>query len=273
MKKLIRQILILALYILNSGCASTTDGGEVGANGKQFLGLTSSAQMNEMANQSFQQVKQDAASKKILNTKPDLVARVKRIADQLIPLTTVFRKDALEWKWETHVITSDELNAYCMPGGKIVFYTGIIEKIKMTDGEIAAVMGHEISHALREHGRERMAQEQLKQVGQVGLQILMQTGKIGEGTAQATNVGVGLISLKYGRGQETEADDMGLELMARAGYNPQEAVNLWIKMSQAGGAKPPEWMSTHPSDETRIKRIQSLIPRLIPIYQQNKKNG
>lgn len=260
--------LALLLTIFTQSCVSTTEEGVVGANRKQFVGMVSSEQVNSMALQSFLQMKQEASSKNALDTKTDSLRRIQSIANRLIPQTAIFRKDAPSWKWETHVVTSDELNAFCMPGGKIVFYSGIIEKLKMTDGEIAAVMGHEIAHALREHGRERVAREQLSQLG---LGVLMATGKVSEGVAQGLGTGSNLfLTLPNSRGQESEADDIGLELMARSGYNPQEAVNLWIKMSQTGGQKPPQMLSTHPSDETRIERIQGLIPRLTPVYQQTK---
>lgn len=266
MKKIILLSLISFLYV---GCASTTEGGAIGVNRKQFM-LVSSDEVNQMALQDFAKVKQEASSKKALDTNPAIVKRVQNIANKLIPQTGVFRNDAPGWQWEVHVVTSNELNAYCMPGGKIVFYTGIIDQLKMTDGEIAAVMGHEIAHALREHGRERVS-EQVAQ--QTGLGLLLASGKIGEQTAQLIGSGAGLLmSLPHSRRQESEADDMGLELMARAGYNPQEAVQLWVKMSQASaGQKPPELLSTHPSDERRISSIQNLIPKVLPLYQQSKK--
>ncbi len=156
-----------------------------------------------------------------------------------------------------------------MPGGKMMFYTGIIEKLKLSDSEIAAIMGHEMAHALREHGRERMS-EQLLKVGLV--QLGVQSGVIEENYAGAL-LGLSelIIGLPHSRGQESEADLMGLEMMSRAGYDPHAAISLWEKMSASGGTKPPEFMSTHPSDQTRIKNIQSNLHRVLPLYQSTQK--
>lgn len=258
-----KTISLLPLFFLFA-CASTTDEGTVGVKRRQWFAV-SDQQIVQMSAQSYEQTKQEAASKGVLDKNTVEVQRVQNIMRRLIPPTAIFRKDAPAWAWESHVVTSDEMNAYCMPGGKIIFYTGIIQKLKLTDAEVAAIMGHEIAHALREHGRERMSEELVQQAG---LQILVATGNLDPRYAGAlaavTNI---VVNLRHSRDQETEADTIGVELMARAGYDPREAVTLWQKMSSNGGAKPPAMLSTHPTDESRIQNIQSLIPKVLPLYQ------
>lgn len=256
------------LFLFLTACASSTDEGAVGAK-RQQLFLASAAEIEAESAKSYEQVKADAKSKNLLNTNAAQTKRVQDIAKKLIPHVTVFRKDALNWKWEANVITSKELNAYCMPGGKIMFYSGIIETLAMTDGEIAAVMGHEIAHALREHGRERYSQAMVQQGLVAGAAILASAYGVDQRYVQGGALLGAVLTLKYGRGQESEADTVGLELMARAGYNPQEAVTLWQKMGKAtgGGSKTPEFLSTHPSGENRIKEITAMLPRVTPLYE------
>ncbi len=265
---LIINAFLVSITLALSSCSSTTEGGAVGVDRKQLLAVPSE-QVNQMAAQSYEQMKKDAAAKKILDTNPAQVQRVSAIAKRLIPQVQVFRKDSAQWPWEVHVITSPEINAYCMPGGKIAFYSGIIEKLNLTDDEIAAIMGHEMAHALREHGRERVSQG----FAQQGLlAVAVATGVIDAKHAQYAALGsTFLLTLPNGRNQETEADHIGLELAARAGFNPRAAVTLWQKMGSQGGAKPPQFMSTHPSDTTRIAQIESWLPKVLPLYEAAKK--
>ena len=246
----------------------TTQGGAVGVERKQSMSfMVSSADMDRSAAQAYGQVLADARKKGQLNQDPAQVERVRAIAKRLIPSTAAFRSDAPGWKWEVNVITSQEVNAWCMPGGKIAVYTGLITSLKITDEELAAVMGHEIGHALREHGRER-ASEQMTQ--QLGVQVLSVLTGINLET-QLTDIILNVtLSLPHSRTQETEADRIGVELAARSGYDPRAAVSLWQKMGKLGGGKPPEWLSTHPSDQTRTRDVQGYAERVMPLYEASR---
>lgn len=270
-RRILSTIRLFATALLVSaglglvGCASTTEGGVVGAERKQLL-LISSAQLEQVAAQSYTKLRTDAAQKGALNTDPALTQRVRAIAARIEPHTAVFRRDAPAWKWEVNVINSNELNAFCMPGGKIAFYSGLIKQLNLNDNEIAVVMGHEISHALREHSREQVSQAMAAQatIG-VGAALL---GLGGDSTDLANTVYESLIATKFSRVDESEADRMGLELTARAGYDPRAGVSLWQKMLKAEqGSRPPEFLSTHPAEANRIQEIESLLPTVTPLYE------
>jgi predicted Zn-dependent protease len=181
------------------------------------------------------------------------------------------------YKWEFNVVDSKEVNAWCMPGGKVVVYTGILPLTK-DDAGLAVVMGHEIAHAIADHGNERMSQELAVQAAGIGLQVFMQTKPQLTNDIFMTSFGVGsqLGILAYSRQHELEADKLGLVFMAMAGYDPERAVSFWKEMANTGGSKPPELMSTHPSDERRIAQIQSFLPEAkkyyVP-YQTSESNG
>lgn len=273
MKKL---LLPLIAALITTGCTSvqTTKSGAVGVERKQFMmTMLSEKQVESMSAQSYVQTLKEADSKKLLNTDAHEVERVRGIAKRLIAQTATFRPDALNWKWEINVQESKEVNAYCMAGGKIMVYTGLIEQIKPSDDELAAVIGHEIAHALREHSRERMSEAYAQKIGLVGL-----AAAVGISTKDSSNASTALalggtvtavaLTLPHSRRDEQEADQIGLELAARAGYNPNAAVTLWEKMGKTGGQKPPEFLSTHPSGESRIQDIKRLIPTVMPLYEE-----
>jgi predicted Zn-dependent protease len=269
----VRQALLVgAILFAVCACETTTTGGAVGVNRSQFM-LISSEQLNQLAAQSYTKLRDDATAKGELNANPDLTQRVRAIATRLEPQTRVFRADAPAWPWEVNVITSNELNAFCMPGGRIMFYSGLITQLNLTDDEIAIVMGHEIAHALREHSREQVSQALAAQTGiGVGSAIFGLPG----GASDVANQGYqSLVATKFSRRDEDEADRIGLELAARAGYDPRAGVTLWQKMENVSKAdRPPEFLSTHPAEANRMQTIQSLLPTVMPLYQAAKaQNG
>ena len=192
--------------------------------------------------------------------------RLNTISRRLIAQTAQWNERAKQWRWEVNLIGSKQINAFCMPGGKIAFYTGILEQLKLTDDEVAMIMGHEMAHALREHARARIAKNQgTGTLLSLGAQLL----GLGELGNMAANVGTELLTLRFSRDDETDADLVGLELAARGGYNPQAAVSLWQKMAQAGGgAGGPSFLSTHPSGPQRIQELQSNVPKVLGLYQR-----
>ncbi|MDF0730164.1 M48 family metallopeptidase [Pseudomonas entomophila] len=263
---------LLGAGVVLGGCqaVNTTSGGAVGVERKQYMfSMLSTDEVNQMYAQSYQQTLGEASSKGMLDKSSATAKRVQAIADRLIAQAPQFRPDAAQWKWEVNVIKSDELNANCGPGGKIIFYTGLIDKLQLTDAEIAAVMGHEIAHALREHGREAMSKAYGVEVARQGAGALLGLGQ--DSMALADTVVNYAMTLPNSRANENEADLIGLELSARAGYDPNAAISLWNKMSKASEGAPPEFMSTHPASSSRIASLQAAIPKVMPLYQAAKK--
>ncbi len=265
MKKFIRFILVGIVSLGLAGCAtsSTTSAGSVGADRNQLL-LIDEATMEESARQSYAQVLQEARSAGTLNTNAATTERVRNIARRLIAQTGTFRQDALGWDWQVNVITDETVNAWCMPGGKIVVYTGIIDSLNLTDAQLAAVMGHEISHALREHSREQASQDGLRLLGVSIVSSIAGFGDLGMTVLDLASQYT--YSLPNSRKHETEADHIGTELMARAGYDPYEAVNVWKKMEDVSGSSIPEILSTHPSHSSRIKDLKTIAEKVYPLY-------
>lgn len=260
------SIIIMGL----TGCASTTNNSVSGVSRTQFMLLPAST-VDSMSAQAYTQTLSKAKKKNTLNVDKAMVKRVTRISNRLIAQVGVFRPDAKDWDWQVNVEKNDQLNAYCMPGGKIMVLSGIITKIDATDDELAAVIGHEIAHALREHGRERMSQAYLQQFGLKALASML-SGSLGSAAVQGAGLGSQLFfSLPNGREQERESDKMGLELSSRAGYNPDAAVTLWQKMSAQSKNAPPEFFSTHPASANRIADLKALAPKMKPLYEAAKK--
>ena len=195
--------------------------------------------------------------------------RLRAIAQRLVPHAPQWNERAPDWKWEVNLIGSKQINAFVMPGGKIVFYTGIIDQLKLTDDEIAMIMGHEMAHALREHARERLAKSQATGLGlSLGAQLL----GLGDMGNMAANLGTQLLTLQYSRSDESEADLVGLEIAARAGYDPKAAITLWQKIGAATGNKGGlGFLSTHPSGPNRIKELEANLPKVDKLYRQARK--
>jgi predicted Zn-dependent protease len=191
------------------------------------------------------------------------VIRLQAIAHKIIPHVAKWNEEAKNWKWEVNVIGSPQINAFCMPGGKIAFFLGILEKLQLTDDEVAMVMGHEMAHALREHARARLAKTQLTGLGAQALSSLLGLGDLGQAGLSA---GAQLLTLKFSRGDESEADLIGMELAARAGYDPRAGITLWQKMSAAAKRAPPQWLSTHPASVKRVADMKAQMNRVLPLY-------
>lgn len=266
-----RKLLVtLAAATLLAACQTveTTQGGAVGIDREQRM-MVSSQEVDAGAKQAYAKMMGEAQKKGVLDKDQAMLKRVQDITKRLIPHTAVFRPDAAKWPWEVHVLSIDEVNAWCMPSGKMAIYTGLIQKLNATDDEIAAVMGHEISHALREHARERISRQMGTQMA-VGIAgALFGIGDMGQGIANT--VADVTLNLPNSRTHETEADRMGVELAARAGFDPKAAVTLWEKMAkQSGGGQPPKWLSTHPSHEDRINDLRQYAEKVAPLYAAAK---
>lgn len=224
------------------------------------------------AAQQYVQTIQDAKQKHALapDNHPQVI-RLRAIAAKLIPFALRWNDRASQWKWEVNLLGSKQINAYCMPGGKIAFYTGILDTLKLTDDEVAMIMGHEIAHALREHGAERAGKTMAANLGVKALEIF--AGLKGYDPALAGAVGGGVAKvgmLSFSRSDETEADVVGLDIAARAGYDPRAGIALWQKMGMASKGAPPKWLSTHPAGSDRIAEIRRRLPEVMPLYAHAK---
>ncbi|WP_338844763.1 M48 family metallopeptidase [Massilia sp. W12] len=268
MKRIMQAGAVLVLGLAASACQTvqTTRQGAVGIERQQYMAV-SQREVEQRAAGEYRQLLAQEQRRGRLNTQRAQVERVNRIAQQLIPHTAVFRPDAPRWQWEVNVISSNEVNAWCMPGGKMAVYTGLLERLQISDDELAAVLGHEIAHALREHARERISE----QMGtQLAVNILGALGTRGgyEGLGKLAGAGMQLlVELPHSRAHETEADRIGVELAARAGFYPLAAVTLWQKMGRVSGGEPAKLLSTHPSRSERTQDLQNYGQRVMPLYQ------
>lgn len=236
---------------------------DVGKESK-FTRLVPAEQVEQAAGQQYAQMMKQASQQRALapDSHPQL-QRLRYIAQRLIPHTEPWNPRARQWRWEVNLLGSKDLNAFCMPGGKIAFFYGILAQLQLTDDEAAAIMGHEMAHALREHARERMGKTAATRIGASLLSSLLGLGSVGDA---ALNMGGQLLTLKFSREDESEADIVGMELAARGGYDPTAGVTLWQKMMAVNKGAPPQFMSTHPAGDTRIKDIQDKLPKVALIH-------
>jgi predicted Zn-dependent protease len=246
--------------------AANADAGVRADVGKEstFTRLVPAEQVEQAAVQQYAQMMRKAADQRALG--PDnhpQVQRLRAIAQRIIPFTEAWNPRARQWRWEVNLLGSQDLNAFCMPGGKIAFFYGILAQLQLSDDEVAAIMGHEVAHALREHARERMGKTAATRIGASVLSAFLGLGGTGDALL---NMGSQLLTLKFSREDESEADIVGMELAARAGYDPQAGVTLWQKMLAANKGAPPQFLSTHPSGATRIQDIQAKLPKVAPLF-------
>lgn len=260
--------LLAATITVACQTVQTTGGGAVGVQRSQLM-MVSAQEVEQASAKQYQELLAEARRKNALNRDPATVQRVRHIVSRLTAQTRAFRQDAPSWQWEANVLSSDELNAWCMAGGKMAINTGLIERLRLTDDEIAAVMGHEIAHALREHVREQVSKSMATGLGISVAGALLGVGQVGQelmGTVAKVT-----FELPNSREHEVEADRIGVELAARAGYDPRAAVTLWDKMATRSAGAPPQWLSTHPSHANRQRDLADYAARVMPLYQSARR--
>jgi predicted Zn-dependent protease len=233
--------------------------------GRSQLMIVSEQEAMSSSAQAYSSTVSEASQQGKLVKDPVLIQRVQTITNRLIGQATNMRAESRAWQWSVNVIDDKQVNAWCMPGGKMAVYTGLLNKLQPTDDELAQVMGHEISHALLSHGREKMSRALATQAGLAVGSIATKTDM-----SQMANVAQVAIMLPNSREAENEADKLGIELAARSGYNPNAAVTMWQKMARLSSGAPPEFLSTHPSDESRINNLMQLAPKMMPLYEAAK---
>jgi len=264
MKNLTRIPILLLCLALPAMPARAQNEGVSVERMSRLRGLVPEKQLEQQATMQYEELKQEARQKGVLapDTDPGL-QRVRAISRRIIANATRWNPAAADWQWEINLIRAANVNAFCMPGGKIAFFSGLVDKLKLTDDEIAIVAGHEIAHALREHGRERVAKGNLLQLGASLGSAIFGLGQTGQ---MVVGQGAQLALLRFSREDETEADTVGLDLVARAGYDPRAGVALWRKMAMLEKSAPPQWLSSHPSGNNRIAQIQKTLPQVMPVY-------
>ena len=231
--------------------------------------LVPADQIEQAGRQQFVQTVQEAKQQNaLLPASHPQTRRLHAIAKRIIPHAAAWNPRAKDWRWEVVLINSDQINAFCLPGGKIAFYTGILSQLKLDDDEAAMIMGHEMAHALREHARERLAKSSATDLGlRLGAQLL----GLGDLGNVAAGLGTQLLTLRFSREDESEADLVGLELAARAAFQPQASVSLWQKMAAANKGGGPAFLSTHPNGPNRIRELQANVPKVQALYERARR--
>ncbi len=258
---------LVALASLVSGCAANK------ITGRSQAMIISDDQAAQQSTQAYSQLINEAAQKRTLDHDTYQLNRVQSIAKPLIAQAIKLRPMARDWKWDVHILKSDEVNAWCMAGGKMAVYTGLLDKIQPTDDELAAVMGHEIAHALLSHQAEKMSRQMMQSIGlNAGMIAAGMFGYNVRGLASVADTVATLgLQLPNSREAESEADKVGIEMAAKAGFNPEAAVTLWEKMLRVSGGGTPEWLSTHPDPQSRIAAMKVEAKKLMPVYEASRK--
>lgn len=262
-----RPTLGLALTLL-AGCSSNP------ITGRSQAALVSDEAAARQSVKAYAQLLDEARTEQVLDPDAGQTERVRTVARPLIAQAEALRPKTRTWSWEVHVIQSKTVNAWCMAGGKMAVYSGLLSQLKPTDDELAAVMGHEIAHALLSHQAEKMSRNAMQEVGvQAGVLAGALFGINLSGLAPVAHSIADLgVQLPNSREAESEADTVGLTLAAKAGFDPEAAVTLWQKMLKIEGPKAPEWLSTHPDTESRIKTLEAAAIRLKPVYEAARKS-
>lgn len=256
----LKSLLVVVLCFSLVSCATSPTG-------RKQLMLVSEEQAISASKEAYLTQMREYDAQRILNTDPKVVKRVDMITERLIAQAIIMRPDSKDWEWSVEVIDDPEVvNAWCMAGGRMAIYTGLLEKVRPTDDELAQVMGHEIAHALANHTAERMSVAMAGSIGVMAAGIFSdRPGMAMGGTALAATYA---LKLPNSRTSESEADRIGIEMAAKAGYKPEAAASLWKKMGEVGGDSPPEFMSTHPSSDRRQDTLAELAPQMRPFYEE-----
>jgi predicted Zn-dependent protease len=262
-------IFLLLILLFASGCAS------VPLTGRRQLSLVSSGEMTSLSEKQYKEV---LSQSKVVQSGAQ-IEQIRRVGARITKAVDAFAREknlTLDYAWEFNLIRDEkQVNAWCMPGGKVAFYTGIMPVCK-DDAGVATVMGHEIAHAIAEHSRERFSQQMLAQLGNNTVALMVRNKPASTQKIFMTAAGLGTqvgVMLPFSRLHESEADHIGLMLMARAGYDPRTAVDFWTRMQTGSGARPPEFLSTHPAGATRISAIEAQLPDVMPYYHAYKGAG